>query len=328
MAKINLIGQRFGRLVVIGEAPRRNKKTYWLCRCDCGIEREFWAGSLRNGITRSCGCLQRDTVAALRRIDVTGQRFGRLIALHHGSGSKSSYWQCICDCGKTATVALNSLKSGVTQSCGCLQREIVAERNKANARHGLTDTPVWVTWRSMHQRCYDPGQDSYHHYGGRGIKVCDRWHKFENFLEDMGQPEKGKTIDRIDVNGNYSCGHCEECARLGWKANCRWATTKEQARNRRNNVLFTFDGRTQCAAAWCEEFSMPISTFWNRLDRGWSIEKTLTEPTFQVKTYTYQGKTQTLFEWAKELGIKKDTLDARIRRRGWSVEKAFSTPTH
>ena len=120
----------------------------------------------------------------------------------------------------------------------------------------------------MKDRCLNPNNKKYPIYGGRGILICKRWQSsFYNFLEDMGKVSKGHQIDRVDNSGNYC------------KSNCRWTTRKQQGRNKRNNCLITFEGRTQCLSAWAEEIDIKMGTLWQRLTRGWSIEKILTVPT-------------------------------------------------
>lgn len=160
-----------------------------------------------------------------RIMDLEGKKFGRLTVLKFDSvRNTNSYFHCICECGNQIVVAGCSLKQGQTKSCGCLHKE---KTSKANSKHGHTSnysrSPEYRSWRSMITRCEVPNLNCFENYGGRGIKVCDRWrHSFENFLEDMGKrPSLSYTLDRIDVNGNYE------------PSNCRWADNYQQAINKR-----------------------------------------------------------------------------------------------
>ena len=152
-------------------------------------------------------------------VDITNQRFGRLLCLRPGTSHRSGrFWICICDCGTECEIRGGSLRSGLTRSCGCLRSD-----KETHQKHGQATQPTgaYRSWISMRSRCRNPKCNRFQYYGGRGITICDRWDKFENFLADMGDRPVGRTLDRINVNGNYE------------PSNCRWATPAEQLMNRR-----------------------------------------------------------------------------------------------
>lgn len=169
------------------------------------------------------------------------------------SNRKIRRYICKCDCGKNVIVQAWHLKSGHTKSCGC-----------AHTRHGMCESSEYNIWHGMLNRCKNPKDPRYKDYGGRGIKVCKRWLKFENFFKDMEKRPKGKSIDRIDVDGNYEL------------SNCRWATSQEQQNNTRKNVFLTFNGKTQTISQWAREIVIKRNTLSYRLKRGWSVERALT----------------------------------------------------
>lgn len=179
-------------------------------------------------------------------IDITGQRFGRLTALRLvGSGPRR--WAVRCDCGTEYVLEQNSLRSGSCKSCGCARRD-------SCTTHGLAKSPTWNTWNGMMSRCYRPETHSFARYGGRGIQVCARWHKFDGFVADMGTRPHGRTLDRIDNDGNYE------------PANCRWATLEEQNLNRSTTVKINLGGEILCLTAAAAKLGIHITTLRCRLD--------------------------------------------------------------
>lgn len=199
-------------------------------------------------------------------IDLAQQKFGRLVVIKRvGKDNNGNYeWLCQCNCGQKKVIRGSSLRNGNTRSCGCLHKELAS---KANIKHGYYKTKIYGLWNQMIQRCTNPSDPGYGNYGGRGITVCSRWLKFENFLKDMGKVPEGHQIDRINNDGNY-------CS-----TNCRWVTPKQNNRNQRSNHSETFDGKTQCIGAWAEDYNIVYNTLWARLRvYGWSITKALTTP--------------------------------------------------
>lgn len=248
--------------------------------------------------------------------DLTGQRFSRLTVQARSPINDSrgkSMWHCLCDCGQATTVCGSALIQGNTKSCGCLKHEASVANGKAKRRHGMTKSKVWICWDSMLQRCNNPKHKSYPQYGGRGIAVCERWHVFENFYEDMGEPNE-LTLDRIDVNGNYE------------KSNCRWATLKEQGRNTRANRLLTFQGETKPLSYFTEKFGLRKNLIRERLQRGWTVEDAILQPDAKLKRWLeVDGVKRPFMDVAREYGINPVTLEDRLGR-GWSLEDALEKP--
>jgi hypothetical protein len=198
-------------------------------------------------------------------IDLTNQRFGRLRALRLGAkqGGRRA-WECRCDCGETTTVRTDWLRRGLKRSCGCLQQE---SRGATQRTHGRTGTPEYKLWQGMIKRCVNPRCKSYANYGGRGIKVCERWRSdFAAFASDMGPRPKGGTLERRNNGGHYEPG------------NVVWATKEEQANNTRSNRLITSGGKTMTLARWAKVTGIGPSTIRFRLEAGWTPDLALTLP--------------------------------------------------
>ena len=201
--------------------------------------------------------------------DVTNQKFGRLLVVKRAGSNKegTAMWRCKCDCGRYVVVSGRRLRNGHTTSCGCAKVDAGRRLGKKRMTHGMRYTAEWLAWRNMHSRCYTKSNRSYARYGGRGIKVCARWESFETFFDDMGaRPGKWASVERIDNDGDYS------------PTNCRWATRKEQARNRRTNAKYLFRGRYRTVAELAEISEVSYHTMWHRLRSGWSPEYAVTTP--------------------------------------------------
>lgn len=159
-----------------------------------------------------------------KKVDLVGESFGQLTVTSFAgmTGDKMTrLWECLCTCGCTITVPTKRLRNGMTKSCGCLKSKAIIARNTT---HGMAGTPLYLIWSAMHSRCYNPNNEAFSRYGGRGIYVDARWHSFENFMADVDQKPKGLSLDRVDNDGPYSA------------TNFKWATATEQNSNRRDNV--------------------------------------------------------------------------------------------
>lgn len=198
-----------------------------------------------------------------------GDLYGNLTVLSElpsrlrADGKKRRWFRCRCECGAEVEVRLGHLRSGHTRSCGCSGRKC--------PRPKVYDLPEHGVWDGMKDRCYKPNTVGYEHYGGRGIKVCDRWREsFQAFYEDMGpRPSPEHQLDRIDNDGNYEPG------------NCRWATRGEQRRNRKDTRMLTFRGETMCLTDWAKRFGMSKGVLRDRIARGMSVEEALMTPVRQ-----------------------------------------------
>jgi hypothetical protein len=199
--------------------------------------------------------------------NLIGKIFGRLTVIKQIENDKHGNlkWLCLCNCGNEKIILGNSLVSGRTRSCGCFKKEFAGRQTikHGHARRGK-QSKIYITWTHIINRCTNKNSSDYKDYGGRGIKVCKRWMKFENFYKDVGDPPIGKSLDRINNNKGY------------FPCNWRWSTNKEQARNRRNNHVLTMNGKTASLAEWEEITGIKQSIINRRLKRGWSVKNALT----------------------------------------------------
>lgn len=206
-------------------------------------------------------------------VDLTGNKYGRLTVLGKEQGRDKNgriRWRCKCDCGKEVSIATYSLNGGV-QSCGCLQHDIARNSHliHGDCKRGGKRTRLFGIWAGIRNRILNPNNHAYPRYGGRGIKICDEWQEYIKFKEwalSHGYNEK-LTIDRIDVNGDYS------------PENCRWASYEVQANNSRKNIFWKYKGECLTIAQWAKKLNVNPTRLWNRVyNHKWSVERALTEP--------------------------------------------------
>lgn len=258
MAKLDISGRRYGRLVAIRFIEVRDGNAWWECQCDCGNTFVGRVSYLQGGENKSCGCLRAEMRNKAKKVVekkprkpvlrwtptwMIGRTYGRYTVVEHdASRSNRDYWMCRCVCGTEKSVLGGHLRSGRTASCGCLMKEHWASIPKKK------DKPEYAIWCAMKSRCMDGAQDS-HNYFARGIRVCERWKSsFENFIADMGdRPSERHSIDRINNDGNYEPG------------NCRWATPSQQSRNNRRNRIVEIDGNRMTLAEAAERFNKDYS---------------------------------------------------------------------
>lgn len=246
-------------------------------------------------------------------MDFIGKRFSRLLVIEHaGRKWHSNMWRCLCDCGNEKIVLQSHLVTGHTKSCGCYRVDIASQ--KIYEKGDIHNT-LYVKWGSIKGRCYRKSVKQYKNYGGRGITVCPEWHDFKAFKKwaiATGY-KKGDTIDRIDPNGNY----CPE--------NCRWATQKQQANNRRNNRYIEFKGERLTAAQWAERLGFSRKAIIKRLDAGYTVEEALTIQKGKgiIKhRVLYNNKECSLSELSKICGVRENVLHYRITH-GWDLQDAM-----
>lgn len=236
-------------------------------------------------------------------MELIGKRFGRLVVKAH----PATMWVvCVCDCGVEKTFYKSNVILGKSKSCGCLAMETTGNRARS---HGMSKTKVYMVWSRMWARCTTPTVDRYPRYGGRGIKVCERWATFENFYEDMGDlPTPKHSIGRIDNDGNYEPG------------NCRWETPKEQAANTSTTRFLEFNGTRKSLAEWATETGIPHNLIYQRVAAGMQPDKVLERRNMTERPITFGGVTRLTTEWMKELPIPISSF-YHFRRKGMSEEE-------
>jgi hypothetical protein len=200
---------------------------------------------------------------------IAGEKFGLLTVLSEvekKGRDRRVLVRCSCQAQTEKVVFLFNVRHGKTTSCGCVQKSRASQSAKIKSKkHGMHGHRLYGIWQSMKHRCYNKKNNAYAYYGGRGIGVCDRWQKFENFVSDMGDSyQEGLTIERKDYDLGYS------------PDNCCWATITEQSRNKRNNVNATLNGQTKCVAVWCVELGLEPGAVRSRIRRGRTPEEALT----------------------------------------------------
>ena len=241
---------------------------------------------------------------APRLQDLAGKRFHKLVAIERagfreGTKCRKTLWRCRCDCGNEAIAAQVDLVHGATKSCGC----IIGQHKRT---HGGTGTVEFRIWDSMRRRCSDPEHPSYADYGGRGIKVCERWQDFAAFRDDMGpRPSPDHQIDRRDNDGNYE------------PSNCRWVTPVVQSNNRRSSRFLTLNGETLTMAQWERRLGMKPGLICQRLSMGWTVEAALTVPTQQYGVLTPEQVHE-----CRTSGLSDAYLARKWRVRSHSVRQA------
>lgn len=227
---------------------------------------------------KAAGIVNKPRVDGEPLLNPIGEKYGMLTVIQEVSrkSPRKRRFLCICDCGAQKEVELNKLRTGHTRSCGCLHIEARARNlekapSEGRKKHGLNKSPEHRAWVHMKQRCTNPNKKEWPHYGGRGIKVCERWmNSFEAFIEAVGKrPSPKHSLDRINVNGDYEPG------------NVRWATQQEQCENTRVTRIVTINDKSQSISAWEREMELSKGQVRAREDAGWSLKEAILTPSIK-----------------------------------------------
>lgn len=284
----DLTGQEFGSLSVLRLDHKSKKGHVWLCRCECGKEIPVYHYSLTGNNTKSCGCKwsqwnderRAKLLADFDQSSLVGKVLGVLTVKEVVAVNLRGNWTalCMCECGTETTLQQSWWERGEKRSCGCkigmTLRNVAPVEEKPrrvwqahNRTHGLTGSAEYRIWRNMITRCTNQNSASFEYYGKKGITVCERWLKFENFIEDVGpRPSQDHSLEREDGKKGYE------------PANCSWKTRQEQGWNKSNGFMIEYGGETKCLAQWCHELDLPYATIAARLARGRSAEDAFETP--------------------------------------------------
>lgn len=230
-----------------------------------------------------------------QRKDISGQTFGQLTAIEYShTTGKVAFWRCICSCGKEVNVRGTHLRNGNSKSCGHdrYKNAVIASR-LVSIKHGMEGSPTYISWKSMKERCLKAYHKSHDRY--KDVEICQEWiDSFESFLADMGKRPDGTSLDRIDNEKGY------------FKENCRWATGKQQCRNKRNNRIIDYNGQSKTIAEWSEITGVPHDTLCFRIKSGWSVERALFQPVkkqsnnrHMITVKNRYGESVRVAEWRK-----------------------------
>lgn len=277
MKQKDITGEKFGRLTAIKFIRREKNKYYWIFKCNCGKEKIINKYQVINGVSKSCGC---DNIK-----DITGQKFGMLTAVKFSKKKKTGgrnryYWEFVCDCGEKVVRRVDGVTSNnhhKNKSCGCFVNEVCRKMGLNKFKHGMSRSPFYNKWKHLIERCYNKKNKRYSSYGGRGIKVCDRWlEKFENFRDDMYESylkhvekdSKSQTsIERVDVDGMYS------------PENCIWIPMKDQCDNKTTTHYLEWNGKRMNIRQWEKYLGFKRGVISTRINNyNWSIQKALETP--------------------------------------------------